>query len=1235
MVSLNLDRCSKGLENQLFDLEVDRPGLRQQSILQKLEERFTFLKTVTLRGRVYVLDPRNMRNLVEKASLQQRERKQFIGRISKLQRLSTGEVKDLLLDLVKLGRIDITSVIGTSIDGILHFHYINSPILFQHARGLADAVHMSLFNLELNVRLPAKSRVTMKSHFGCRWYFSRNKSTPSKIVNTISTKERKFRLLLHYLRVFPKGLQEKEYVKMIKYSMNHLFSSQMEQELPSQYKYHIPIFPSVTQAALDRNLKTNRKLRSRLYFNILQSKSLCAPVGEDMILESYHNHQKSLCRPDDECVVVPEVFLEKLFLYGKRVGKEITERGLYQPYQTVTPNSKATVEKCGHEGGAAAELSPNRQKFKGDSMTMMLKLLEGESVTDSPEEELKYVGDSPTRLEPYVIGLFGPPGSGKTTCVQNLVRMLHQQHFPEMDFSQSVYSRSCSTSFWDGYENQPIVVLDDFGQNHEDRSDLSEFCQLVSTNRFVLQMADLPEKGRLFTSPFIIVTSNMAYGSEVNLSGKGPVLEEPGAVWRRFSMPLLLKPQQDPGPTKGPSEVFRYNLIYNKEKYVTKHKLLKPGMLSSAEMAGLHLSKEDSEPALRLGMNKLSDIRTLCEIISDEFTQRCEFHNEKLACFWDQRIEAAEVYAAPDKRSEGVLASIHARRVETPHLPNHHQIVQRFSSFPPISRPEVEAIALSEPLKVRMITKAQAETKVLKPLQIALFRYLGMHPQFALTNGCTQEMYNDFEDDSLKWIKRIEIQIQAILSKFPEKENLWLSGDYTAATDNFPMSVTNRLIEGILSEIDHEPTKLWARWEVSPHLIKYPEGKSGVQTSGQLMGSLLSFPLLCFLNDFIVSESGFPKGSYLINGDDVVARGNEEVINQWRINAPKVGLSLSLGKNFIDPSFCTVNSQLFYEGNCLHTGKVSCQTRYGRSLGYCFQEAQFYYGARDEIVQEFIRRNIVSLRNTPRSLYVSTEHGGLGLYTNLDHVDQKLARKVYLYDLTRRFMKSQLVPGFPEYQAVAIPEFHNDLTRGVLEDHGETDESIETMNILRSVFAENAKIDQNDSNGDLPHAEFNSAMRTLMDIVEPSLWDRFHKVRLTDLPILRHLRYRFIFVRKTNLRWIKTKIVNYLIQCTVAVSYSPSFENFGDQLEEDVIKEIQDQDVLRSCELLFNDNEMQESTFLPFQGFEDLLDSDFPIHTIAPKFFPHDHFDEIEVIPELDAFDCRSEPMGDDNPNLL
>lgn len=1234
-MSSQLQRCSKALEDQLFSLEIDRPGLRQQIVLQKLQERFLYLRTVSLRGIEFVLDPQWIRKVVEKASLQQKDRKRFLGRCSQIHEMSTGEIKDLLFDFYKLG-LDLSYVIGVRIESdTLTFHFVRELTLFQHALGLADAVHMSLFNLGLTVRFPAKRQVKEKSFFGYRWYFKGWSSRASRVVNVYSTKDRKFRLLLHYLRVFPKHCEEKEYVKMIKFSMNDLFSKQMGQDRPDPYKYQIPIFPQETQRRLDRNLETNPKLRCRLYFNILQSKSLCREVGEDMIQEQYEGHRKSLCRDQSEVQIVPQDFLRKLFLYGKNVGKEIAERGFYNPHKTVTPNTRATVEEPRHRGGAEKQLRPSRQYFKGSALQTLISDLEGEEVFSDPIQHHLDPNNQKgaTRIEPLVVGLFGPPASGKTTLVQMLTRRLWKSYFSEMDFNDVIYSRSCSTNHWDGYTNQPIVVLDDFGQDHEDRSDLSEFEQLISTNRYVLPMAALEDKGRLFTSPFIITTSNMAFGSNFNNLGNGLTVEEPEAIWRRFHIPILLLKDGTIESPRTKMYLQRRDIIEDDDHWKRKHQILSRGEMYSHPVIqntlcwGSRKNEPRKEPFFQ--GTRLRGTECLVDLIKQKFTKHVSYHDEFLQGFWDQKIVSARIRAEIDLESQGVCASISAREIEVPHLPYDHQVVQRFSAVPPYHPPVVEAIALSEPLKVRMITKAEAETKVLKPFQMALFQYLGTQPQFALTSGCTKSsLLDDFEESALAWIDRIEQQIRSIDDRSSEDE-LWLSGDYTAATDNFPMSVTNALLEGILSEIDHEPTAMWARWECSPHLIRYP-GKTGLddgrQTSGQLMGSLLSFPLLCFLNDFIVSESGFEKGKYLINGDDVVAKGKLETISRWRSNSPKVGLTLSLGKNFIDEDFCTVNSQLFWRGECQHTGKVSCQTRAGLSLGFCFQEAQFYFGCHDEMYQEFIRRNILELRKTPRSLFVSTDLGGLGLITDLSRVDRKLAHEVYLRDFLKPFLSSPIVPGFPDYRAVFIPEFQNDLTQKCLDD---LDESEKTLNILRQVFAEEPSLEGFAS--DLHHGEFKKDYRLIKDHLDPILLDQFHKTRLTSLPLLKKRRMNVVFVRSGNVRWIRSQIIDHIVRCLIKVSENPLFEDFGDEIKSLTLQELQDFDLLSSCRQLFEpDFEHEpEQKFIPFEGFENLLDSDFKKRTQSPKLFPHDQFEGAR------RFNLPEPTVGIDHPKCL
>jgi hypothetical protein len=383
----------------------------------------------------------------------------------------------------------------------------------------------------------------------------------------------------------------------------------------------------------------------------------------------------------------------------------------------------------------------------------------------------------------------------------------------------------------------------------------------------------------------------------------------------------------------------------------------------------------------------------------------------------------------------------------------------------------------------------------------------------------------DFSE-KMEWIHRIEDQMKGIWLK-REEGDLWLSGDYTAATDNFPMSVTNALVEGILSQIDHEPTRQWVRYEVSSHEISYPMGLgSGSQTSGQLMGSLLSFPLLCFLNDFITSRSGAKPGKYLINGDDVVVLGSEEFISRWRGDAPKVGLSLSLGKNFIDQDFATVNSQLFWHGEVMHTGKVSLSTRYGKTIGRCFSEMQFYFGLDEELKREFIRRNFVPLRANPRSLSVPFTHGGLGLAFLADTVErEKKAIGVYLSDYLRPFISSLAIPGTSEVRALRVPV-------GLFKDSemllagGQRPEGQRELDIFSSLDLEPSDPDEV---SDLTHQEVAKTLR-LARLASDRMVNQLMNRPLRSFPPLGDLRFKVVFLEKSKVGFIKERCLQLCLR---------------------------------------------------------------------------------------------------------
>jgi hypothetical protein len=271
------------------------------------------------------------------------------------------------------------------------------------------------------------------------------------------------------------------------------------------------------------------------------------------------------------------------------------------------------------------------------------------------------------------------------------------------------------------------------------------------------------------------------------------------------------------------------------------------------------------------------------------FKDRRAYH-ENIRNDWVQEI---------DKTIETPLSNIasdYFKEVINPHLPkslgfNIDEINQscshslRFSSRPPSGPLPVRVEPVTEPLKVRTITAGIGQTFSLKPLQRAMWHALGEEEQFCLTHGTNN----------------LETAIDKIYQN-SESDDVWISGDYTAATDSFPLEATRALMEGILESIEHEPTKRWAMKEISPHLLVYPED-SGlepvIQRSGQLMGSFLSFPLLCLLNDCTAQSIGLKSSKYLINGDDILMRTTADKYESWKEKVHEFGLKLSAGKNYI------------------------------------------------------------------------------------------------------------------------------------------------------------------------------------------------------------------------------------------------------------------------------------------------------------------------------------------------
>jgi len=266
----------------------------------------------------------------------------------------------------------------------------------------------------------------------------------------------------------------------------------------------------------------------------------------------------------------------------------------------------------------------------------------------------------------------------------------------------------------------------------------------------------------------------------------------------------------------------------------------------------------------------------------------------------------------------------------------------------------VKTYGISEPLKVRMITKGQVLPYYFsKFFQKATWKFLSKFKQFALTH----ETLND------NHILEILDQEAYIEKYFNGKLgfNSWVSGDYSAATDNIKSKYTVAAFECFLDKSDlTEVDKNILRGVIYSSKITYPKSTGIdelIQQNGQLMGSPLSFPILCAINliSYAIAFRKYMKElgclhevplnrlPVKVNGDDILFRSNKRFYVIWQESIKEVGFSLSIGKNYIHTDILTINSTCYlFKGNKLEkidyinvgllTGQSKLRVRSGKEL---------------------------------------------------------------------------------------------------------------------------------------------------------------------------------------------------------------------------------------------------------------------------------------------------------------
>lgn len=256
--------------------------------------------------------------------------------------------------------------------------------------------------------------------------------------------------------------------------------------------------------------------------------------------------------------------------------------------------------------------------------------------------------------------------------------------------------------------------------------------------------------------------------------------------------------------------------------------------------------------------------------------------------------------------------------------------------------PVARVVPVLEPLKVRVITAMDPVPSAAGvPVQRALWTYLRRFSPFVLIGEeLTEPVLENFLKRSIAW-------------GLPEDSAL-VSADYSAATDGLNIHVSkviHRLVLETLSSGDSIfrrtlDASLLEQTLLYENLIEPGHHGYATQRNGQLMGSILSFNVLCIANLYTWVSSEFSTLTNpqfrervnrrhffnslpcLINGDDLLFRvpcGTKADIPVpasitplasipdryacWLHQAAAIGFVTSPGKNFVHPTYATLNSR--------------------------------------------------------------------------------------------------------------------------------------------------------------------------------------------------------------------------------------------------------------------------------------------------------------------------------------
>lgn len=183
---------------------------------------------------------------------------------------------------------------------------------------------------------------------------------------------------------------------------------------------------------------------------------------------------------------------------------------------------------------------------------------------------------------PFVLQIYGRAGIGKSTAIQAMAEAISKALFG-CDIS-SVHTRNTALPYWEGYLNELICIIDDWGQIADSQANPSpDIMELIKINNIAPYFLDMAFEGKgksQFTSPIVLLTSNKRMTAEMIKS-----VVEPKAVLRRIHIiikatsvgnyvveEMFGQPMDHPldNTTLGPWILQQFEQFYTKELEVSR-----------------------------------------------------------------------------------------------------------------------------------------------------------------------------------------------------------------------------------------------------------------------------------------------------------------------------------------------------------------------------------------------------------------------------------------------------------------------------------------------------------------------------------------------------------------------------------------------------------------------------------------------------------------------------------------